>query len=209
MTFVFKEILKSRAQELRDQVSSAENLFLNETDLSNIRLQLAQMEMDFKAAQNRSIVARAKRTHDFSKIIKEDLMAMRKRRNELGQAAQSTERLLKPLPRGARALRGGFETLKEEVKHVTAASVETEKSLDGKDWPQSAMVKIKIMELAMMEVKIAVFADRTLTYAMTVRDAAEKLFRLCNRISYALYILGIALGLYAHLAGIRHLMEMK
>ena len=209
LTFVFREIFRDWLKELRDGVSSAENLFRNELGQANLTLQLTQMQTDLKAQQNKSAVLRAKRTHNFSKIINEELGAMKKRVYELGQMEQSTERLLKPLPRGARELRKEFQKLREKVKHVTVASFETEKSLTGKDWPESALVLVKIMELAFTEVQIAVFADRVLTYAKTVRDAAGKLYWFCNWIGYTLYVVGISLGLYANLSGIKHMMGME
>ena len=152
LTFVFREIFKDWLKALQDGISSAESLCHTELSLSNLQTQLAQLEIDLKAPDTKQLVRQAKRTNNFSKVIRKDVVALRKRRNELRQMEQQTARLLKPFPPNARALRKQFLQLRRNVETVIAASLETEKSLAGNAWSHSALVKIKIMELALQEI---------------------------------------------------------
>jgi hypothetical protein len=205
LTFVFRVILKERLKDLKEAIASAEAIFNSETSASAIKLQITKMEMDANQRDSASL-KKAKRTGDFSKFILQGRLAVAQRRAELGIAEQGVIKLLKAFPRrSGNASLKSFSPIREKVKEALSGALEVERSslMAGNDWSQSSLLQLQVLKLALVELQVALFADAVLKRAAEVREAAERLYSLCNRIGYFLYAVGIGIAVYASRAGIK------
>jgi ABC-type nickel/cobalt efflux system permease component RcnA len=66
-------------------------------------------------------------------------------------------------------------------------------------------VKIAFIEGAIAQLPLLVLGDVVLTSLRQTKESAEKLYRFSQWASYFLYAIGVALGLYAALSGLKGL----
>jgi hypothetical protein len=199
--------LREKLKELKERIAEAETTFSTEVSTQALQTQVSKMQMDLDAAHGKAALAKAKRTDNFSHFILQDRLAVATRRAQLGSAEQSVVRLLNVLPKASReANTKNFSSIQSKAKKAIEEAIEAEKASDKqKDWSQSARLKIHIISLAMIEIEVALFADGVLNVARKIREAAEHLYRICNRIWYLLFASGLGLAIYANLAHIKGL----
>lgn len=205
LTYVFRVILKERLKDLKDAVASAETVFNSETSATAIKLQITKMQMDADQRDSASL-KKAKRTGNFSKFILQGRLDVAQRRAELGIAEQGVIKLLKAFPRRSRnANLKSFSPIREKIKEALSEAQEVERAslTAGNDWSQASLLKLQVLKLALVEIQVALFADPVLKRAAALREAAERLYHLCNRIEYFLYAVGIGIAVYASRAGIK------
>lgn len=201
LTYLFRVILKEWLNDLRERIGSAETLFRTELNSTVLQLQVTKLQMDIDAERGKSALLKAKRTGNFSSFIINDRLAVASRRGKLGESEQSVLRVLKALPRRSRiANMKLFEPIQGKVKEAIEEAIKAEKASllpnSGKDWTDSGLLKIQVMKLALVEILVAVFADGVLKLAVKQREAAEHLYRICKRIEYCLYVVGVGLTLF-------------
>jgi len=206
-SFLFREILRDKLKDLKDRIGEAEKRFSDEANNEGIQAQIESMKMDAATANSKAAVAKARRTENYSQFILQDRLSVASRRGHLKGMEEAVLRLLNALPKPSREKNIQlFAPYRAKVKQAIDEALETEKaSSERKDWGQTALLKTHIMKLAFVEIELALFASGALEVAKTAREAAEHLYRICNRIWYLLAALGLGLAVYANLAGIKGL----
>lgn len=207
LSFLVREILREKLKDLKERIADAEKTFSNETSSQALQAQLSSMQIDMQTANSKAALAKARRTENYSKFVLQDQLNVAQRRAQLRNAEESVLRLLRVLPKRTREANIQlFSPLQTKVKQAMAEAIEVEKaSSKRKDWGQLALLKTHIMKLALAEIEVALFADGVLKVAKQAREAAEVLYRICNRTWYLLFALGLGLATYANLTHIKGL----
>jgi hypothetical protein len=206
-SFLVREILRDKLKDLKDRIGEAEKRFSDEANNEGLHAQLESMKMDAATANSKAAVAKARRTENYSQFILQDRLSVASRRGHLKGMEEAVLRLLNALPkRSRRKSIQLFAPYQAKVKQAIDEALAAEKaSSERKDWGQTAVLKTHIMKLAFVEIEIALFAAGALEVAKKVREAAEHLYRICNRIWYVLAALGLGVAVYATLAGVKGL----
>lgn len=206
-SFLVREILRDKLKDLKDRIGEAENRFSDEANNEAIQAQIESMKIDAATANSKAAVVKAHRTENYSQFILQDRLSVASRRAHLKGAEEGVLRLLNALPKRSRKKNVElFASYRAKVKQAIEEALEVEKtSSERKDWGQLALLKTHIMKLAFMQIEVTLFASGALEVAKTVREAAEHLYRICNRLWYLLAALGLGLAIYANLTGIKGL----
>jgi hypothetical protein len=206
-SFLFREILRDKLKDLKDRIGEAEKRFSDEANNESLQAQIESMKMDAATANSKAAVAKAQRTENYSQFILRDRLSVASRRGHLKGMEEAVSRLLNALPKRSRKKNIQlFAPYQAKVKQAIDEALEAEKaSSKRKDWGHTAVLKTHIMKLAFVEIEVTLFAAGALEVAKKVREAAEHLYRICNRIWYLLAALGLGLAVYANLAGIKGL----
>jgi len=126
-----------------------------------------------------------------------------RQREASGSDRSVDERSSVTLPSRGRNLRQQLEQFKPNVEKANKQVEEVLKPSPKHDWTRAAEVKIAILGVLTQEIPVAVFGDAALTAARAVKESAEKVNRVASWVGYFLYVLGVALGVYAALHGIK------
>jgi hypothetical protein len=125
---------------------------------------------------------------------------------DLKIAVDSVSRLIDALPSvGAKEFRHRLDRLKPDIEKADEQVTETLKPSPKHDWTRLAQVKLALVATLLAELPVLVLGDAVLTSIQRTREASERLYRFAQWVSYFLYTIGVALGLYAALSGIKGL----
>ena len=206
LTYFVKEMLKERLKDVASSAESAENLFRIEGGQSSLSLQIGQVHQQISALQQANAQQSAGGERDHSDTIRIDSLRARQMLADLKIAVDSVSRLIDALPSvGAKEFRHRLDRLKPDIEKADEQVTETLKPSPKHDWTRLAQVKLALAATLLAQLPVLMLGDAVLTSIQRTREASERLYRFAQWVSYFLYTIGVALGLYAALSGIKGL----
>jgi hypothetical protein len=203
VTFIVKEILKDNIKELHDSLASAETQFRNESGQSTISMQILITQQQIENLRLEAEGARNDPNHDYSALIAQDTLAAQQAQTHLDVDFDSISRLIDRLPGGARDLRQQRDQMRAQMEKIDKQVKDMLKPKPDHDVWRFVQVKSAMAMALLEDLPVIVLGDAVLTRAKRVQEAAETLIRMCARAVYVLSLLGLALGLYAAVTGIK------
>lgn len=206
LTYFMKDIVKERAKDATSSADSAENLYRTEGGQSRLSLQIMQMQQQISALQQANAQQSTGAARDYSDAIRSDSVLAQQMLADFKIAADSVSRLIDAVPSvEAKEFRHRLDQLKPSIEMADQQVTETLKPSSKHDWTRLFQVKLALVDAAIAELPILVLGDSVMTSIQRTRDAYGRLYRFTQWASYFLYTVGVALGLYAALSGMKGL----
>jgi hypothetical protein len=165
-----------------------------------------QTQQQISALQKANTQQIAGADRDYSDVIRSDSVQAQQILADLKITADSVSRLIDALPSvGAKAFRHRLDQLQPGIEAAGRQVTDALKASPRHDWTRLAEVKIAFIEGAIAQLPLLVLGDVVLTSLRQTKESAEKLYRFSQWASYFLYAIGVALGLYAALSGLKGL----
>jgi hypothetical protein len=202
LTFLARDFIKERTKDIADSLQSAENMYLSESAESTRSTQ----DLTFRITGQLSEINRIKETdpkHDFSPIIRTDLLICQQVRGDLNGDFDALSRFLDKLPYRADDLKKERENLKSSIDKINQqVSVWITDSSDKRnDWVRASQIKLAIALAGTQEIPVAVLGDAVLTRSREIRERAEKTYQVARWSTLTLIVMGILVALYGALSG--------
>jgi hypothetical protein len=196
LTYTIKEVWMDNIKNEADSVRSAEALYRIELGQSVLWLQNLTLIQADRFKEIKQIVSTPlEQNRDYSDVIRHDLVVGSQALGDLNSSAGSISRFLDALPPGADDLREQLGQLRPNIEKVNRDVAQTLKPSPENNWKRAVDVKLALISVGLTEIPVAFLGDSVLTRADQVKGAAEKLYRIAQRASYFLYVLGLVLGL--------------
>jgi hypothetical protein len=205
LTYSVKDVLKERAKEASASVESGESLYLTQIGQSGLSAQMlqAQLQMSELKAELATQPGDASQ-RDYSAVIADDLLVVQQVHAELKSDVENLSRFIDKLP-SSEDLRKALDQLRPRIKKADQQVDDYTRPSTKNDLIRSVGVKLAIVTDGIQIILVAFVGDAALTRARSAKDSADKMYRLSVWLGYVLYSLGVALGLYAALSGMKGL----
>jgi hypothetical protein len=205
LTYFVKDMLKERAKDVAASAESAETLYRTELGQSSLATQVMQMRQQITAIQQEAAPEGQDGQRDYKDVINADSALARQILGDLNITTDSVSRLIGKLPSDAEDLRQQLDALRPSIEQANWKVTETLKPSPKHDWTRAVEVKMAFISSAIAEVPVLVVGDAALTRVRQAKESADKLYRFSQWASYVLYTIGVSIGLYAALSGIKGL----
>src|ERR1035437_2527285 len=203
LTYSVKDVLKERAKEASASVESGESLYLTQIGQSGLSAQMlqAQLQMSELKAELATQPGDASQ-RDYSAVIADDLLVVQQVHAELKSDVENLSRFIDKLP-SSEDLRKALDQLRPGIKKADQQVDDYTRPSTKNDLIRSVGVKLAIVTDGIQIILVAFVGDAALTRARSAKDSADKMYRLSVWLRYVLYSLGVALGLYPALSGMK------
>jgi hypothetical protein len=203
VTYSVKDVLKERTKDTSASVESGESLYLTQIGQSGVSAQMLQAQLQMSELKAELATPPDDGLQrDYSVVIADDLLIVGQVRAELDGEVENLSRFIDKLPASA-DLRKALEQLKPGIKKANQQVDDYIRPSMKNDVVRSVGVKLAIVTEVIQIILVAVVGDAALTRARSAKDSADKMYRLSVWSGFVTYALGVALGLYAGVSGMK------
>ncbi len=205
LTFIVKEILKENLKGLHDSVAQAESQFRTESGQLTVagQILLVQQQAETFKFQEEALKKTPDPNRDYSALIAQDIVSAQQAVSQLNSEFDTVSRLIDALPPEERELRQIRDTLRTSVERVVRDTQGALTPRPDHNVGRFVQVKMAMVMAFLEELPVVMLGDSALTTAQRVEGESERWIRVCSRAIYVLGLLGLSLGLYAAIAGIK------
>jgi hypothetical protein len=203
LTYTTKDFLKEKTKDVSDSLLAAESLYRTENIQSSLSLQeIAYRQINQINQINKAEPAHPNSEKDYSEMIRGDLVTVQQLLGDLNVDFDAVSRFIDKLPSGgASGLRQARDQIHQNVDITNQQVHDLVKPSPKHDWYRAVGVKLAIIMIATTEVPVQMLGDSVLTTAHRLQEAADRAYQFTVWSSYLLYVMGVALALYANLSG--------